>query len=46
MPFEPNLAPINGSLTLSALVALLPLLTVLIGLGCCAGRRTWPGWPP
>lgn len=33
MPFEPNLAPINGSLTLSALVALLPLLTVLIGLG-------------
>ena len=41
MPFQPDLAPVSGSLALSALVALLPLLTVFICLGVLKWKAHW-----
>lgn len=41
MPFQPDLAPVNGSLALSAMVALLPLLAVFICLGVLKWKAHW-----
>ncbi len=41
MPFQPDLAPVGDNLALSALVALLPLLTVFICLGVLKWKGHW-----
>lgn len=41
--YQPSLAPINGSLWLSALVALIPLLTVFILIGAVRMKAHWAG---
>jgi len=43
MQFQPDIAPINGNLTLSALVALLPLLTIFFTLGVLRWKAHWAG---
>lgn len=43
MQFQPVLNPVNGSLMLSALVALLPLLTVFFLLGVMRWKAHWAG---
>lgn len=43
MQFQPDLSPVNGSLTLSALVALLPLLTIFLTLGALRWKAHWAG---
>jgi len=43
VPYQPEIAPVNGSLTLSALVALLPLLTIFITLGALRWKAHWAG---
>ena len=43
MQFQPDLAPLNGNLTLSALVALLPLLTIFVTLGALRWKAHWAG---
>ncbi|WP_341730006.1 L-lactate permease [Brooklawnia sp.] len=43
MQFQPDIAPVNGSLFLSALVALLPLLTIFLTLGVLRWRAHWAG---
>ncbi|MCH8613357.1 L-lactate permease [Arsenicicoccus dermatophilus] len=40
MTFRPDLAPVGGSLALSALVACLPLLTIFVALGALR----WKAW--
>src|SRR5919205_3089304 len=41
--FKQQLAPVAGSLTLSALIALLPLITIFILLGVLRIRAHWAG---
>ncbi|QIM21771.1 L-lactate permease [Phycicoccus sp. HDW14] len=41
--FRPELTPVGGSLTLSALVALLPLVTVFVTLGVLRWKAHWAG---
>ncbi len=41
MQFQPDMAPVGGSLALSALVALLPLLTVFVCLGLFKWKAQW-----
>ena len=41
--FKPDLAPLGGSLVGSALVALLPLLTVFVTLGWLRWKAHWAG---
>ncbi|MEI2766846.1 MAG: L-lactate permease [Dermatophilaceae bacterium] len=41
--FTPQLAPLGGSLVLSALVALIPLLTVFLTLGVLRWKAHWAG---
>ncbi len=43
MQFQPDIAPVNGSLMLSALVALLPLLTVFFTLGVLRWKAHFAG---
>ena len=43
MQFQPDIAPVNGSLMLSALIALLPLLTVFFTLGVLRWKAHWAG---
>ncbi|MEI2730658.1 MAG: L-lactate permease [Dermatophilaceae bacterium] len=42
-PYTPQLAPLGGSLVGSALVALLPLLTVFVTLGWLRWKAHWAG---
>ncbi|HOF63474.1 MAG TPA: L-lactate permease [Dermatophilaceae bacterium] len=42
-PFTPQLAPVGGSLAVSALIALLPLLTVFVTLGWLRWKAHWAG---
>ena len=50
-PFQPVINPVNGSLFLSAMVALLPLLTIFLTLGVLRWKAHWAGlarpsvWP-
>ncbi|MGO2606989.1 MAG: L-lactate permease, partial [Brachybacterium tyrofermentans] len=41
--YTPDLAPLAGSLTLSSLVALLPLLTIFLTLGVLRWKAHWAG---
>jgi lactate permease len=41
--FQPDIAPVAGSLTASALIALLPLLTVFVTLGALRWKAHWAG---
>lgn len=41
--FTPHLTPVGGSLALSALVAILPLLTVFVTLGVLRWKAHWAG---
>jgi lactate permease len=41
--YTPDLAPLAGSLTLTSLVALLPLLTIFITLGVLRWKAHWAG---
>ncbi len=43
MQFQPDIAPVNGSLFLSALVALLPLITIFLTLGVLRWKAHWAG---
>ncbi|MEI2826705.1 MAG: L-lactate permease [Dermatophilaceae bacterium] len=42
-PFTPQLAPVGGSLAVSALIALIPLLTVFVTLGWLRWKAHWAG---
>jgi len=42
-PYTPQLAPVGGSLVISALIALLPLLTVFVTLGWLRWKAHWAG---
>ena len=42
-PFQPVINPVNGSLFLSAMVALLPLLTIFLTLGALRWKAHWAG---
>jgi lactate permease len=42
-PYQPTLTPVGGSLTLSALVATIPLLTVFFTLGVLRWKAHWAG---
>jgi lactate permease len=42
-PYTPQLAPVGGSLAVSALIALIPLLTVFITLGWLRWKAHWAG---
>lgn len=41
--FQPDISPVAGSLTISALVALLPLATVFVTLGVLRWKAHWAG---
>jgi len=41
--YQPDIAPVADSLTISALIALLPLLTVFITLGALRWKAHWAG---
>ena len=41
--FRPDIAPVAGSLALSALVAVLPLVTVFVTLGVLRWKAHWAG---
>jgi len=42
--WQPNYTPLAGSLPVSALVAALPILALLLLLGCCANPPGWHRW--
>ena len=42
-PYQPDLAPVADNLLLSALVALLPLVTVFVALGLLRWKAHWAG---
>ena len=42
-PYTPQLAPVGGSLAVSALIALIPLLTVFMTLGRLRWKAHWAG---
>jgi len=41
--YKPDLAPVGGSLVASALIALIPLLTVFVTLGWLRWKAHWAG---